>query len=233
MEIYLGEDMKKSFIERLWPLPPVEKRRFRQLLLLPEGFTQTNTERDGAYLCHQAGVLVERVGLIFLALVFLDFFGHWGFILNHDLMAENKAAFFYAWGRAIGPVTFWTGIIYYSRIRLSIDIKDDSVPSFMDFSRVEDTVVKNTTRRAWILQSIFFIFMFLFLIPHIVQMPIEEGHFLDRWVQVRSSLLSVFLVQGLFALFIGKAVSIGISSLLILEKAIRSFDRLKEDLENG
>ena len=218
---------EKHLIEKIWPLPPVEKRRLWPFLMVPKHIKKgIRTERDGDYLCYQAGALVEKLSFLVLILTLLDFFGHRGIILDFSLLEENKAAFIYSWGRIVGPATLLINLVYYLRARLPMDIENDMIPFF-----VAKKFLRGKSRRDWLWSTGVLSFIMLIVVPFAVQIIPSEDNFFDKF-NVRSDMRTVFVLQFLFAFGIGIATSFGLSCGLIYIKSKRYFDRAQEDMEN-
>lgn len=182
-------------------------------------------ERDGDYLFWQAGALIEKISLLILLITFIDLFFETEFLVDQNLLNENKSAIITAWGKIVGPITFLVMLFSYLRIRLPMDIKNEQIPFFQ-----EKSFFKARNRREVIQFTAVITFLGFFVFPIICQTPFNEGGIFDV-IHIRTNIHTAVILETLWAIGISSFSSVSLSSALILEKSYRFYEIIYQDLE--
>lgn len=211
----------KKFLVRFWPLPPVERRKAYPFFIRFDKTIRLN--RDGDYLCYQAGALVYYLGITVLFLMLLDIFFGWNWLVDQTLLSQKKIYFVSVWLDVVQDVAALILLLFYLRVRLVMDIKNDPVPVFF-----KKSAVLGKERRELIFLSIFAVAVSL--VPFVFSYTGEEG--VVRRLGASDNLFATIIWQGGFIFGLSFFSCWAMSSFLLLEKAIRFFPELHEDLKN-
>lgn len=218
---------KLLLIEKFWPLPLVEKRRFWPFFLASKIMKRgVKAERDGDYVFYNAGALLEKISFLVLAVTLFDLYAGTSFLVDHELLVENKTAMVAAWGKIMGPTALIVGWLSYLRIRWPMDIEHEQVPFFLK----KDAMRKDGRRMLTQFTALMTV-LGLVGLPLIAPFPFREGGFFSRVHALEDLRVAVFF-EILYAIAIGGFVSFSLSCALVWEKAYRFYDKAREDMEN-
>jgi hypothetical protein len=118
----------KKFFDRIWPLAEPELRK-EWLLPIAFSFKNFSVKNDGEYLCYLFSIFIILSSTALMAILLLDvYFGYHLFITELVDLSKNKLIFYYKYW----SITTWPflalAFIFYLRIRLTLDIKDNDIP---------------------------------------------------------------------------------------------------------
>lgn len=204
-------------------MPPVEKRkRFPLVPRLNEEIVRL--DRDGDYLCYQAGALVYYMGIAILCFMLVDVLFSWELLIDPDILAEKKIHFVSAWHETLKKFAFPIAVLFYLRLRLTIDLKNDRVPVFLDIG-----VISRTDSRRQVIGTAAFaltVSLLFLLFPYT-----GEGGFLYR-VGIENNLIAIMILQFVFLIGAFAFTCWAISMAFVLEKSVRFFTKIKRDFES-
>lgn len=213
----------KEIIEKFWKLPPSTQRRCWSILFMPKQFkVRLRPERDGDYLCCQAGAIVQAIGFCFLAVLLIDVVGQFEWFIDQELFADRKVLFIITWMKLMSIVAPFLTILFYLRLRLTMDLKNEQIP----FLAAKD-FMRRLKRREWIQSAALFLIVIFFGMT----MPETYSQGFIEMYHLENSVVAAVIHQATFAFVIPFFVSFLISQALVLEKSIRFFPRAQEDLE--
>ena len=201
----------KSWVTKIWPLPPVKKRKLWPFFMVGKIIKQgCRVERDGDYLFYQVGSLIEKISFIAFSITLIDLYFETEILVNQNLLATNKTAIIAAWGKIMGPVVFILGWITYLRIRLPMDLANQQIPFFLDKSFMRQCNCREWTLTAAILVTLFLI-IFPFTLPHF---SIAEDNILNKTFGMHFNTVAAISFEALFALIAGGATACALSSAI-------------------
>lgn len=210
----------KELVERIWPLPAANSRRDTIIPLkwLNKFFS---LQKDGEYLAYLLVKVAILYGALTLAILTIDIFGRLGLAIDQTSFQHNKLLLPEAYKKLTAIPFLILAIIFYLRFRLTINIKNDTIPVF-----VHRALLVGYSRRTWIFRCLFMIIM---SVAGVFVSDIVLSKFILHFHQ-ENSIVFVWLVQLFGVLGTGPLAVILMCFALTLEKSIRFFPEFEQDL---
>lgn len=154
------------------------------------------------------------------ALIFADILLSLDFFISKESFMDDKTLLFSKSSQALGPLGFVFAIVFYLRIRLSVDIQNTKIPYMVGSRHLEAAGKKKWVMNNFCLAVAGFVMIF---VSDLAPRQIVEHY------QMQESLLFVMVayVLQLICLIYGPLVLVHFS--LVLEKVLRFFKSLKDD----
>lgn len=214
----------KNLIIKLWPLPPVEKRR-NGIIPVKWFHYALRLDRTADYICYQLTNLLILVGFLLIGAILLDAQLATGVLIDAEKFEHNNLLLPVTFVHVIALPALVLTFLFYLRIRLQIVICHDDIPVL-----AHKALLLTTGRRRWIGRSLFgiAISVLCFFAAHIVVIKLTL-HF-----DMQNSLVFILIPQVFFGVG-GPAIgALGlIAYSLVLEKAIRCYPALQENLKRN
>lgn len=218
----LKERLSRKLL-KVWPLPPPELRLdpVVPIWVVHKEFRLT---RDGDYLVYRAFCVSLAINAILFALLYADAFLKTGILIDPALVAIRPISLVVALQNFLLAPTFLVMFAFYLRLRLPMNLKTDMIPMLMLRATIE-----HSPRRSWIKWGVIGS-CFCLLIPVVSHIPVER--FIAHY-HGEHSLPIIILMQLPFQVGCNAIAACAFSTgLLLLEKSIRFFPQVQDDLRN-
>lgn len=219
---------KLHYIEKIFPLPPKEKRRLWPFFASSKILKQSDVNRDSDYLFYQAGAIIEKISLLTLVTLLIDVYTGTEVLLNQQQFLENTSEVLSTWGKVMSPTVLFVGWLAYFRARLPLNIQKDQITFMVDkkFWRKYDG------RRYWCQMSAMISILGLVIFPLCAgNFSVDEHSSLAR-LHIHDNAYCATILLSIFAVSIGLFTTLSLSCALIWEKTYRFYEEAKKDFKN-
>lgn len=201
-------------LEKLIPMPSKGNRSLLPFICATKIMkANVRVDSDADYLVYQAGSIIEKLSLLTLLGTYFDLLFGTNLLLDYDLFLQNKSALLIAWGKPMGPISLFIAWLFYFRSRLATETTSCQSPIFFDQKFIESRGEREG-RQILLLIAV----LALVLIPLVISVSlVSEGSALDV-IWIRSNISVAIIMQFIFAISIGPAISVGLSAALFLSK---------------
>jgi hypothetical protein len=218
-----GADMSSigSLLDRLFPLPPPERRRASAFLLKYMG-PNLRLERDADYLTYVCYKFILIIYLLFLGLIVCDSYAGTNVLIAPGTFAHDKLLIPVAFTRFTAGPTLIVTLAFYLRIRFAIDLRHEMPPRV-----INKWALQNRPRWKWIATAVVGGAALLWAFFNWYRIVLGVNHRIE-WGE---SLPVILMEQFLWIFIIASMPNIFIGLILFLEKTFRFFPEALQDLE--
>lgn len=211
---------RKELIERIWPLPALEKRQ-DWLISMKSILPWFRPEQDGEYLCYRLVVTVMVVSTALLGVLLIDLLSKTGLFIDTQAFSKDKLILPVTFSKLIAWPVLALSILFYLRIRFPLNIRDDSIPIIMHRS-----LLVGYSRKRWLLRCLIAFFG--------AYAGIFTTHiFVSRFVMhfdKQDNLIFILVTQIVPIVGVSAGAVLLVSYMLVFEKVIRFFPQFDQDL---
>lgn len=211
----------RLFLVRVIPLPPLEQRTDGLMVHMKALMPSLRLSNEPDYIMASATLLLLKLSVAALLLIILDVSFRVGFLIDPVSFDEKKLLL----PIMLRNIMLWPSIliciVFYLRVRLKIDLRNDWIPILGHPGLLSDPNPKN-----WFKRSVFVVFIGIIMIPFNHLSVFAAA----RYFRAEDDVGVILCLQILQILAITGAAVFLPMGLLLAEKSYRFFPDLQKQL---